>query len=129
MKKILALVLVIALLMALAGCTNVTRMEIQEPAAIEVEKEGGGFSVKITDPKTVQRVTDIVCQLPLETAEATEDVWSYRITWLDADGETITAIAIHGAQIAWEGQRYRLGLGVDLSKLTDVLETIPGLNK
>lgn len=129
MKKLFALVLVAALVLAMAGCTGVTRMNIEDPAAIEVEKEGGGFSVKLTDADTVRRVTDLVNQLPLEPAEATEDIWTYRITWLDESGKTITAITLHSGQIAWEGQRYSLGLGVDLSKLTDALETIPGLNQ
>ena len=68
-------------------------------------------------------------QVTLQAAEATEDVWTYRITWLDADGKTITTVTLAGSQIRWEGQSYNLGIGVDLSVVTDVLETIPGVNK
>lgn len=125
MKKILSIVLAMVLVTMLAGCTQVTRIAVGDPAAIEVEKEGSSFTVKLTDAEMVRRITDIVEQLPLQKADATEDQWSYQITWLDASGIQITSITIHGMQIAWEGQRYSLGLGIDLSKLTDILETIP----
>ena len=129
MKRVIAALLVLVLMSTLAGCTEVTRIAVGDPAAIEVEKEGGSFTVKLTDAEMVKRITDIVEQLPLQQAEATEDQWSYRIVWLDASGIQITAITIHGTQISWEGQRYTLGLGVDLSKLTDVIETIPGIGE
>ena len=90
MKKILALVLVLSLFAALAACTQVTRISIDSPAEIKLEKAGGGVAVTLTEAKTVKRVTDVICQLPLQAAEATEDAWTYRITWLDENGKTIT---------------------------------------
>ena len=129
MKKLLALVLVLSLFAALAACTQVTRISIENPAEIKLEKAGGGVALTLTDAKTVTRVTDVVCQLPLQAAENSGADWTYRITWLDENGETITQITLAGAQIRWEGSSYNLGVGVDLSVVTDVLETIPGLNK
>ena len=129
MKKIIALMLVLALVGTLAACTQVTRISVENPAKIMIEKEGGGVAVTLTDAKTVSRITDVVCQIPLQAAEATEDVWTYRITWLDADGKTITTVTLAGSQIRWEGQSYNLGIGVDLKVVTDVLETIPGIKK
>ncbi len=129
MKKLLALVLVLSLFAALAACTQVTRISIENPAEIKLEKADGGVAITLTDAKTVTRITDVVCQIPLQAAEATEDAWTYRITWLDENGKTITQITLAGAQIRWEGGSYNLGVGVDLSVVTDVLETIPGLNK
>ena len=129
MKKILALVLVLCLFGALAACTDVTRISIDDPAKIMLEKAGGGVAITLTDAKTVQRITDVVEQIPLQAAEATEDAWTYRIVWLDTDGNQITEITIAGAQIRWEGKSYNLGIGVDISAVTDILETIPGLEK
>ena len=129
MKKILALVLVLSLFAALAACSQVTRITIEDPVEIKLEKEGGGMAVTLTDAKTVKRITDLVCQLPLQAAEATEDVWTYRITWLDGNGKTITKVTLAGSQIRWEGNSYNLGIGVDLKVVTDVLETIPGIKK
>ncbi|MBQ7231494.1 MAG: hypothetical protein IJX04_11445 [Oscillospiraceae bacterium] len=129
MKKLLALVLVLSLFAALAACTQVTRISIEDPAEIKLEKAGGGVALTLTDAKTVTRLTDVVCQLPLQAAENSGADWTYRITWLDENGETITQITLAGAQIRWEGSSYNLGVGVDLSVVTDVLETIPGLNK
>ena len=129
MKKILALILVISLFAALAACTQVTRISIENPAEIKLEKAGGGVAVTLTEAKTVKRITDVVCQIPLQDAENSGADWTYRITWLDENGETITQITLAGAQIRWEGSSYNLGVGVDLSVVTDVLETIPGLNK
>lgn len=129
MKKILALVLVLAMFAALAACTQVTRISVENPAEIKLEKAGGGVAVTLTENKTVSRITDVICQIPLQAAEATEDAWTYRITWLDADGKSITTVTLAGSQIRWEGNSYNLGVGVDLSVVTDVLETIPGLNK
>ncbi len=129
MKKMLALVLVLVLVGSLAACTQVTRISVENPAKIMIEKEGGAMAVTLTEAKTVSRITDVVCQIPLQSAEATEDIWTYRITWLDADGKTITTVTLAGSQIRWEGQSYNLGVGVDLSVVTDVLETIPGLKK
>ena len=129
MKKIIALMLVLALMAALAACTQVTRISVENPAEIKLEKVGGGVAVTLTENKTVSRITDVICQIPLQVAEATEDAWTYRITWLDADGKTITTVTLAGSQIRWEGNSYNLGVGVDLSVVTDVLETIPGLNK
>ena len=129
MKKLIALMLVLALVAALAACTQVTRISVENPAKIMIEKEGGGVAVTLTEQKTVSRITDVVCQIPLQAAEATEDAWTYRITWLDADGKTITTVTLAGSQIRWEGQSYNLGIGVDLSVVTDVLETIPGIKK
>jgi uncharacterized protein YcfL len=129
MKKILALVLVLSLFAGLAACTQVTRIAIDSPAEIKLEKAGGGVAVTLTEAKTVKRVTDVICQLPLQAAEATEDAWTYRITWLDENGKTITQVTLAGSQIRWEGQSYNLGVGVDLKVVTDVLETIPGIKK
>ena len=129
MKKLLALVLVLSLFAALAACTQVTRISIENPAEIKLEKAGGGVAVTLTEKKTVDRLTDVVCQIPLQAAENSGADWTYRITWLDEDGKTITQITLAGAQIRWEGGSYNLGVGVDLSVVTDVLETIPGLNK
>ncbi len=129
MKKLLALILVLSLFAALAACTQVTRISIENPAEIKLEKADGGVAITLTDAKTVTRITDVVCQIPLQAAEATEDQWTYRITWLDENGKAITQITLAGSQIRWEGGSYNLGVGVDLSVVTDVLETIPGLNK
>ena len=129
MKKILALILVLTLFGALAACTQVTRISVDNPAEIKLEKAGGGVAVTLTEKKTVDRLTDVVCQIPLQAAENSGADWTYRITWLDEDGKTITQITLAGAQIRWEGSSYNLGVGVDLSVITDVLETIPGLNK
>lgn len=129
MKKILALILVLTLFGALAACTQVTRISVENPAEIKLEKAGGGVAVTLTEKKTVDRLTDVVCQIPLQAAENSGADWTYRITWLDEDGKTITQITLAGAQIRWEGGSYNLGVGVDLSVITDVLETIPGLNK
>ena len=129
MKKIIALMLVLALVGIMAACTHVTRISVENPAKIMVEKEGGSVAITLTDEKTVTRLTDVICQIPLQAAEATEDAWTYRITWLDADGKTITTVTLAGSQIRWEGQSYNLGIGVDLSVVTDVLETIPGIKK
>ena len=129
MKKLLALVLVLSLFAALAACTQVTRISIENPAEIKLEKAGGGVALTLTDTKTVTRLTDVVCQIPLQAAENSGADWTYRITWLDENGKTITQITLAGAQIRWEGSSYNLGVGVDLSVVTDVLETIPGLNK
>ena len=129
MKKILALALVLSLFAALAACTQVTRISVENPTEIKLEKAGGGVAVTLTEKKTVDRITDVVCQIPLQAAEATEDAWTYRITWLDENGKTITQITLAGSQIRWEGQSYNLGVGVNLSTITDVLETIPGIKK
>ena len=129
MKKILALILVISLFAALAACTQVTRISIENPTEIKLEKAGGGVAVTLTEAKTVKRITDVVCQIPLQAAENSGADWTYRITWLDESGNVITTVTLAGAQIRWEGQSYNLSVGVDLSVVTDVLETIPGLNK
>ena len=128
MKKILALMLVLALFGALAACTHVTRISIEKPAQIKLEKADGGMAITLTDEKTVTRLTDVICQIPLQKAESNGDDWSYRIQWLDDSGKTITTVIIYGAQIRWEGRSYNLSIGVDLSVLTDLLESIPGLN-
>ena len=129
MKKILALILVLSLFAALVACTQVTRISIENPTEIKLEKAGGGVAVTLTEKKTVDRITDVVCQIPLQAAENSGADWTHRITWLDENGKTITQITLAGSQIRWEGGSYNLGVGVDLSVVTDVLETIPGLNK
>ena len=129
MKKILALILVLSLFGALVACTQVTRISIDNPSEIKLEKADGGLALVLTDGKTVERITGLVEQLPLQSAEDAGEDWTYRITWLDADGKRITRIELAGSQIRWEGNSYKFGIGVDLSVLTDALETIPGLNK
>ena len=129
MKKIIALMLVLALVGIMAACTHVTRISVENPAKIMVEKEGGSVAITLTDEKTVTRLTGVVCQIPLQEAEPSDAAWTYKLTWYDADGKTITAITLAGSQIRWEGKSYNLSVGVDLSVITDVLETIPGLNK
>ena len=129
MKKIFALILVISLFAALAACTQVTRISIENPAEIKLEKAGGGVAVTLTEAKTVKRITDVVCQIPLQDAENSGADWTYRITWLDENGKTITKVTLAGSQVRWEGNSYNLGIGVDLKVVTDVLETIPGIKK
>ena len=129
MKKILALALVLCLFGALVACTHVTRISIENPAEIKLDKAGGGGAVTLTEEKTVSRITDIGCQIPLQTAENSGADWTYRLTWLDESGKKITQVTLAGSQIRWEGQSYNLGVGVDLSVVTDVLETIPGIKK
>ncbi len=127
MKKILVLILVLSLLAALSACAQVTRITIENPAEIRLEKAGGGMAITLTDAKTVERLTNVVCQIPLQEAEQSGEDWTYKLTWFDADGKTITVVTLSGAQIRWEGKSYNLSVGVDLSVVTDVLETIPGL--
>ena len=129
MKKILALALVLCLFGALVACTHVTRISIENPAEIKLEKAGGGVAVTLTDAKTVDRITDVVCQIPLQAAENSGADWTYRLTWLDESGKKITQVTLAGSQIRWEGNSYNLGGGVDLKVITDVLETIPGVKK
>ena len=129
MKKIVALALVLVLVGTMAACTEVTRISVEDPAKLMVEKAGGSVAITLTDEKTVDRITGVICQIPLEPDEAAEDAWTYRITWLDADGKQLTRIELAGSQIRWDGESYKLSVGVDLSAITDVLETIPGLNK
>ena len=128
MKKLIALALVLSLFAVLAACTHVTRISIENPTQLKLEKADGGIAITLTDSKTVDRLTDVVCQIPLQEAEDSGKPWSYKLTWLDSDGKTITTITLAGSQIRWEGTSYNLGIGVDLSVVTDVLETIPGLN-
>ena len=129
MKKLIALALVLTLLGVMVACTHVTRISVEDPTKILVEKNGGGVAITLTDEKTVDRLTDVICQIPLQDAEETEADWTYRITWQDAEGKTLTTVTLAGSQINWEGKTYSMGIGVDLSVVTDVLETIPGLNK
>ena len=129
MKKILVLILVLSLVAAMVACTQTVRMTIENPAEIRIEKAGGSVAITLTDTKTVDRITDVVCQIPLHEAEASDADWTYRLTWTDANGKQITRIEIAGSQIRWEGKSYSLSVGVDLSVVTDVLETIPGVNK
>ena len=129
MKKILVLILVLSLVAAMVACTQTVRITIENPAEIKLEKAGGSMAVTLTDAKTVDRITDVVCQIPLQEAEQTDADWTYRLTWTDADGNRITRIEIAGSQIRWEGKSYSLSVGIDLSVVTDVLETIPGVNK
>ena len=129
MKKILALILVLSLFGALVACTQVTRISIDNPSEIKLEKADGGMALVLTDGKTVERITGLVEQIPLQSAEDAGEDWTYRITWLDADGKRITRIELAGSQIRWEGNSYKFGIGVDLSVITDVLETIPGIKK
>ena len=129
MKKIIALALVLSLFAVLAACTQVTRISIDDPVQIKLEKEGSGMSVTLTDPKTVDRITDVVCQIPLQEAEDSGNSWNYKLSWLDSDGKTITTIVLAGSQIRWEGSCYNLGVGVNLSVVTDVLESIPVLKQ
>lgn len=129
MKKIIALILVLTLFGALAACTEVTRISIENPAKIMLEKNGGSMALTLTDAKTVGQITDVVCQIPLQAASSNGDEWNYRIQWLDDSGKTITTVTIYGNQVRWEGRSYNMGIGVDLSVLTDLLETIPVPNK
>ena len=121
--------LVLSLFGALVACTQVTRISIDNPSEIKLEKADGGLALVLTDGKTVERITGLVEQLPLQSAEDAGEDWTYRITWLDADGKRITRIELAGSQIRWEGSSYKFGIGVDLSVLTDALETIPGIKK
>ncbi len=122
MKRILALMLVLCLVGGLVACTEVTRITIENPARLMVEKASGTVAITLTDAKTVQRITDVVCQLPLQDAEPTTDSWTYRLTWTDADGQEITTVTLAGARILWDGSTYSLGIGVDLSVITSQLE-------
>ena len=127
MKKILVLILVLSLVAAMVACTQSVRITVENPAEIRLEKTGGSMAITLTDAKTVDRITDVVCQIPLQETEASDADWTYRMTWTDADGNRITRIEIAGSQIRWEGKSYSLGVGVDLSVVTDVLETISGV--
>lgn len=129
MKKILVLFLVLSLVAAMVACTQTVRITVENPAEIKLEKAGGSVAITLTDAKTVNRITDVVCQIPLQEAEASDADWTYRLTWTDAEGNRITRIEIAGSQIRWEGKSYSLSVGIDLSVITDVLETIPGVNK
>ncbi len=124
MKKILALALVLVLVGALVACTDVTRISVENPARLMVEKAGGTMAITLTDAKTVGRITDVICQIPLQAAESKGESWTYRIEWQDENGKKITSATLAGTQIKWEGNTYSLGIGVDLSVVTDQLESV-----
>ncbi len=124
MKKLLVFAMVLCMVAALAACTEVVRITVENPQKIMVEKSGGSIAITLTDAETVKTITDVVCQLPLQSAEPKDEGWTYRITWLDAQGTQLTMVTLNGAQLRWQGQSYTLGIGMDLSVVTDQLEKV-----
>ena len=129
MKKIIALALVLSLFAALAACTHVTRISIENTSRLKLEKAGNSETVVLSDVETMDWITDVVCQIPLQETENSGESWDYKLSWLDDDGNTITSMVLAGSQIRWEGSCYHLGAGVDPSVITGVLETIPELKQ
>lgn len=129
MKKILALILVLSVFAVLAACTHVTRIYIENSAQIRLEIAGSSESITMTDAKTVHHLTDMISQIPLQAAEKSNGPWTHKLTWLDEDGRETATVFLAENQIRWQGKSYNLGIGMNLSVITDMLESIPEMEK
>lgn len=129
-KKCAALVLVVVLMAALAGCGNVMNLQITDPDRIMLRGANSGVAVELSDPGTVETITTIVNALPLQKLDVElPDAWSYEVRWLNADGDEIAAIAVSGVKIIYQGAPYTVGPGLDLTPLTEYLESLPELSE
>lgn len=127
MKKLILLIIILALPLALGGCfVASTHLEIGEADKIVLRSGNDGSSVEITDSGDIGHITENINTLRFEKVNTDKvyDGWSYDITWYGADGEPVDSMTIiSGNRVQYNDTYYdSLGATVDTAFLDRLLE-------
>ena len=100
MKKLIALVLALACVLSLVGCSNSSIKGIDKATKIEVvqyDKSNGTEigTVALTEETSIKHIVDNLNSLKLKKMNYNEPtVLEYKLTFFNAEGETIETISI-----------------------------------
>ena len=127
MKRLLTPILLLVLALSLAGCGTFMSFQIGEANRIHIRSEAAGLEAEVSDPASIQRLTEEVNALQFEqTAPADgQDAYVYQLTWFDAEENPIAEITIteeNGHQIRHDGFYYKVAADQNID--TDLIETM-----
>ena len=100
MKKLIVLVLALVCVLGLVGCSNGSIQGIDKTTKIEVvqydKSNGTGIgTVTLTEETSIKHIVDNLISLKLKKMSYNEPtVLEYKLTFFNADGETIETISI-----------------------------------
>lgn len=128
MKKLMLLIIILALPLVLGGCfVASTRLEIGGGAKKIVLVSGSdGKTVEITDSGDIGHITENINTLRFEKVNTDKvyDGWRYSITWYGPDGGQIDSMEIKSGNRVWYNDVYydSLGATIDTVFLDGLLE-------
>lgn len=116
MRKYTVLVLALACVLGLVGCSdkNIT-FNIGEASKIELRSGNDGTMVEITDTEDILYITDNINSLTFSKGESSKDYsgWSYSLKWYDSENNIIEEIVVMSEyQIDYKDYFYR-GMDAD----------------
>lgn len=131
MKKLIALVLALAGVLGLAGCSDkYMTFDIGEASTINIKSGITGDEVIIDDDVFIRSITENINSLRFEKTSSDEGQagYVYRLTWLDTENKPIACVTItegNGYQIRHDGYYYKVGadLNIDTEQIAKMLNS------
>lgn len=128
MRKTTALVLALALILSIAGCSSDTmRLNVGKASRLELISGVTGRTVELNDAGSIRRISDNINSLEFaRSGKLDSGSWSYALKWFADDGScTEKLTVIDSRTIVHSGSAYTVlspSGGIDLDLLKGFLE-------
>lgn len=128
MKKITALVLALALILSIAGCSSdIMTLNVGRASRLELISGVTGRTVELNDAGSIGRISGNINSLEFaRSGRLDSGSWSYALKWFAADGScTEKLTVIDSRTIVHSGSAYTVlspNGGIDLDLLQGFLE-------
>ena len=111
MKKVLALILFVGLVVGLAGCASKDKsFTISGAAVLTVASGTTGERIDITDLEDIRYITDSINAVNFsKDSEAAGSGWTYALFWYDGNGNVIESLTLmgDGNTVIYDGYSYK----------------------
>ncbi len=130
MKRIIALILALAVALTMVGCAKKTvTFDIDGASKILLMSGSSGVTVEITDPETIEYITHNINLMTFsrDTSSKYHSGWSYSLRWYDSEDNLIEYIVVMSAtRIDYDSYFYNemsSDMEIDIGYLNELLDS------
>lgn len=120
MRKLIALILILACIANLVGCSSKMSLDIAGANKIELCSGNDGIIVVVADEESIRYITDNINALQFSKGKSSKDStgWSYWLKWYDSEDNLIEELVVMSEyQIDYKGSFYS---GMDADAEIDI---------
>jgi len=124
MRKYISLIVVLVYVLSLGGCSKSKTFEIPETEKLTIISGTTGESIDITDLDDIKYITERINGVEyLKESKVNGSGWSYGLSWINENGETVEKLTLQGDgyTIIYDGYYYKGTTNND--ELLDYLDT------
>ncbi|MGN0663716.1 MAG: hypothetical protein ACI4L5_01425 [Negativibacillus sp.] len=125
MKKLLATILSLLLLLSCSGCSHTKTFDVSSAKTMTLQSGNSGILITIADGSAMESISQNIGSVQWKRAGKSSDStgWGYRLCWFDEYGSCIEDIVVSGSgQIQWNGYFYTAkGAAINTSLLDELL--------